>query len=415
MSQATRVLASEGAGAEPLADTGADPLEHGWRSRVGRFVLLSGWSALWALYFSVKGGFSWHFFVQGSTLLFHGAAAGQPAGGLDIYANYPQLQIGPFTFAIAEGLRHLGGSNGLLAAEAFMTVLGLVVLYCVERIAEAMRPELAGSARLDRTMLIGGGVFMIGWTELGVGIGHLDDVLALTLVTLAVWALTANIPTLAGLCLGLSVDSKPWALVFLALILTVPAFMRGHVAVWTGMTVLVAWLPFVIADIHTLTAASAFTIPNEPSSSLRALGVSDSGTPSWDRMAQIGLGCLLGGIAVWRRRWPAIILLGVGARIVLDPGVYAYYTAGVLLGTLLWDTLGLRKPLPLWTLLSGAALAVAPIFISNSSILGQLRLWLVIAFAAALLLGPAYPIGPLARRGLGRRRKVSGRGGVLRS
>jgi hypothetical protein len=408
LSQAEGVFTPEGADAELLAETFAAQLEQEeGRSRRRRFAMLAAWTALWALYFSIKGGLSWHYFVQGSTLLFHGAPAGQAAGGLHVYANYPQLQIGPFTFAIAEVLRHLGGGTGLLAAEAFMTSLGLIVLYCVERIAEGMRPELAGSARLDRTMLVGGCAFMIGWTDLSVAIGHLDDALALTLVTLAVWALTVNLPAVAGLCLGLSVDSKPWALVFLALILTVPTFMRGHVALWTGATVLVAWLPFVIADIHTITAATAFTIPNEPSSSLRALGVSDAGTPSWDRSAQIGLGCLLGGIAVWRRRWPAIILLGVGARIGLDPGVYAYYTAGVLLGALLWDTLGLRKPLPLWTLIAGAALAVAPIFTSNAVVLGQLRLWLVIAFTAALLLGPAYPVGPLARRGLGRRRKTA--------
>jgi hypothetical protein len=409
LSQAINVLASDDAGAEPLAGTPSGAPDEGGRSRRRRLAILTLWSGFWGLYFSVKGGFSWHFFVQGSTLLFHGAKAGQPAGGLHLYANYPQLQIGPFTFAVAEGLRHLGGANGLRAAEVFMTVLGLLVLYCVERIAEAMRPELTRTRRLDRTMLLGGGVFMIGWTDLSVGIGHLDDVLALTLVTLAVWALTANIPTLAGLCLGLSVDSKPWALVFLALILTVPKFMRGHVAVWTGATVLIAWLPFVVADIHTLTAASSFTIPNEPSSSLRALGVADGGTPKWDRVAQIGLGCLLGGIAVWRRRWPAIILLGVGARIVLDPGVYAYYTAGILLGTLLWDTLGLRRPWPLWTFVAGGALAISPIFIANATVLGQIRLWLVIVFSAAVLLLHAYEIGPLARRGLGRRRKMGTR------
>ncbi|MBR7830642.1 hypothetical protein KDK95_30350 [Actinospica sp. MGRD01-02] len=381
--------------------------EEGGRSRRRRLAILAVWSGVWALYFSVTGGFSWHYFVQGSTLLFHGAQPGQPAGGLDLYANYPQLQIGPVTFALAEVLRQLGGGAGVHAAEAFMTVLGLLVLYCLERIAEAMRPELTRTRRLDRTMLFGGGIFMIGWTDLSVGIGHLDDVLALTLVTLAVWALTANIPTLAGLCLGLSVDSKPWALVFLALILTVPAFMRTHVAVWTGATVLVAWLPFVIADPHMLTAASAFTIPNEPSSSLRALGVADAGTPKWDRMAQIGLGCFLGGIAVWRRRWPAIILLGVGARIVLDPGVYAYYTSGVLLGALMWDTLGLRKPWPMWTIITGSALAITPIFIANSSMLGQIRLGVVVLFSVAVLVTPAYEIGPLARRGLGRRRKVT--------
>jgi hypothetical protein len=405
MSQATYAYSpEEHAGPEDEYDDEPSP-ELG-RSRRRRLAMLTVWSVPWALYFSVNGGFSWHFFVQGSTLLFHGAAPGQPAGGLHVYANYPQLQIGPFTFAIAELLRHIGGGNGVVAAGVFMTALGLVVLYCIERAAHAMRPGLATSRYLDRTMLVGGGAFMIGWTELSVAIGHLDDALALTLVTLAVLALTANLPAIAGICLGLSVDSKPWALVFLALILTVPKFMRLELAVVTVTVVVLAWLPFIVVDPHTLTAASQFIIPNEPSSALRAIGVSDPGTPSWDREAQIGLGCLLGGIAVWRRRWPAIILLGVGARVVLDPGVYAYYTAGLLLGALLWDALGLRKPLPLWTLITGAVLAVVPIFVTNAVLLGLLRLWLVLAIIGALLIGPAYPIGPLARRGLGRRRKT---------
>ena len=405
MSQATYALSPEEAANPEGGSWDADSAELG-RSRRRRLAMLAVWTVPWALYFGVHGGFSWHFFVQGSSLLFNGAAPGQPTGGMHLYANYPQLQIGPFTFAVADGLRHLGPSQGVAAAEGFMTLLGLVVLYCIELVGHGMRPELLHSKRLDRTMLLGGGVFMIGWTDLAVAIGHLDDVLALTFVTLAVCALTANMPTLAGVCMGLSVDSKPWALVFLALVLTVPKFMRSRVIVITLVMIAVAWLPFVVADTHTLTSASQFTIPNEASSALRALGVPDASTPRWDRIAQIGLGCVLGGIAVWRRRWPAIVLLGVGARIVLDPGVYAYYTSGVLLGALMWDTLGLRKPLPLWTLISGAALGLTPIFVTDPGVLGQLRLWLVVAFSAAMLFLPAYPIGPLARRGLGRRRKA---------
>ncbi|MBR7829311.1 hypothetical protein KDK95_23590 [Actinospica sp. MGRD01-02] len=363
-----------------------------------RFAILGGVTVFWAVIFARHGGYSWHYFVQGSTLLFHGASGSAAAGGLDLYANYPQLQIGPFTFAVAEVLRHLGGTNGLFAACVFMAALGLVVLYVLERIVEAVRPELAGDDRLHLTMLIGGSAFMIGWTDLSVAISHLDDALALTLAVLALWAASADLPAIAGICIGLSVDSKPWALVFLPLILTVPAHTRRHAAVWTVVTILVAYLPFVIADPHTLSAASAFTITNEPSSALRALGVSDSGTPSWDRAAQIVLGCGLGAVAVRRRRWPALMLLGVGARIALDPGVYGYYTAGVLLGALIWDLLGHRRPMPLWTLISGAALAVSPMLISDESLLGELRLALVAVFTVALLLGPAQaPAGFTAR------------------
>jgi hypothetical protein len=75
----------------------------------------------------------------------------------------------------------------------------------------------------------------------------------------------------------------------------------------------------------------------------------------------------------------------------------------------MWDTLGLRKPWPMWTIITSTALAISPIFITNATILGQIRLWLVVLFSGAVLVSPAYEIGPLARRGLGRRRKVGTR------
>lgn len=367
-----------------------------------RFGLLSGWSLLWFMIFNLHGGYSWHYFVQGSTLLFEGAAPGHPQGGLHVYANYPQLQIGPLTFAVAEVLRQVGPLGGRLFAELVMTALGLVVLYLVEHIALTLRPELRWGDRFHYTMLAGGAAFVIGWTDLAAAYGHLDDVLALLCVALCAAALISDLPAIAGICLGLSVDSKPWALVFLPLILAVPSRVRRHAALWTVATIVVAWLPFVLADTHTLTVTQ-FTIVNEPSSALRALGVSAPSTPGWDRAAQIALGCLLGALAVYRRRWPAVIMLGVGARIALDPGVYGYYTAGVLLGAMLWDLLGLRRTAPIWTLASGAVLALSPVLISDASLVGDLRLWLMLVLVLVLLLAPS-PEYRIPERRIGRRR-----------
>ncbi len=189
---------------------------------------------------------------------------------------------------------------------------------------------------------------------------------------------------------------------FLPLILAVPSRVRRHAALWTVATIVVAWLPFVLADTHTLTVTQ-FTIVNEPSSALRALGVSAPSTPGWDRAAQIALGCLLGALAVYRRRWPAVIMLGVGARIALDPGVYGYYTAGVLLGAMLWDLLGLRRTAPIWTLASGAVLALSPVLISDASLVGDLRLWLMLVLVLVLLLAPS-PEYRIPERRIGRRR-----------
>ena len=129
-----------------------------------------------------------------------------------------------------------------------------------------------------------------------------------------------------------------------------------------------------------------FTIRNLPGSALRALGVNTRRTPSWDRPAQLTVGWILAALAVGRRRWPAVILLGVGARIALDPADHGYYTAGIMVGALLWDMLGTRRPLPLWTVTSFAALSALHAVIKDSALLGQTRLGLVVAFTIVILL-----------------------------
>ncbi|MER5667643.1 hypothetical protein [Streptomyces mirabilis] len=110
--------------------------------------------------------------------------------------------------------------------------------------------------------------------------------LALLFAALAIRAVLADVPALAGLSLGLAVDAKPWALVFLPPALTVARDRRRHVAFYAVAVVLPAWLPFVVADPATR-GATQYHIVNEPSSALRALGASAAGTPSslgllWD-------------------------------------------------------------------------------------------------------------------------------------
>lgn len=348
---------------------------------------LAAWALVWFLAELPKGGYSWHYFVHGSALLFSGSSA-SPPGGLHIYANYPGLQIGPVAFLAAQILRFLGPANGTFLAQLAMMLLGLLILHTVERAVRTARPGFAQErGPLRTTLLASGAAFIVVWASLAVHYSHLDDVLALLFATLAVRALLTDAPALAGICLGLAIDSKPWALVFLPLVMAVGRTRRRHVVVWALAVVALAWTPFVIADPGTL-SATQFTIVNEPSSALRALGVSTPGTPSWDRPAQVLVGCALGALAIRRRRWPAVPLLGVGARIALDPGVYDYYTAGVLLGTLWWETLGLRRPVPAWSLVSFAALYLAPRLTSDAAVLGDLRLWLVLLLTAAVLLTP---------------------------
>jgi hypothetical protein len=354
--------------------------------RYWHMIILGCWTLACFSRFAPHGGFSWHYFTLGSAVLFGGA----PTGGLHIYAHYPQLQIGPVAFIVAQVLRQLGPHQGVFVTEALLTALGLYVLHELTRIALLVRPDLAWRPiALRVTVLVGGAAFLAGWTELAATFTHLDDVLALTLALLAVRAAVEERPVLVGLFVGLATDSKPWALVFLPIVLTLPFQSRGHAAASALVTVAAAWLPFVIADPNTI-AAAHYAIGNLSGSALRALGVRTPRTPSWDRMAQLLIGWGLAAASVARRRWPAVILLGVGARIALDPADHGYYTAGVLLGALLWDLTGMKVPIPLWTATSYAALSAVHALTKDPALLGALRLGLVVAFTAVIVLGPPW-------------------------
>jgi hypothetical protein len=366
--------------------------------------VLIAWTALWFSAKAAHGGQSWHFSVQGAQLLWEGAGSHQAAGGLNLFANYPRLQSGPLTFALAEPITWLAPHNGLVAAELVMTLLGLLVLYAVERAAFAVRPDVPAS-RIRWTVLGGGALLVPLWALTGVGYAHFDDVLALTFAALAVWAAAERKAVLVGVCVGLAVDSKPWAAAFLPLLFAVPGSIRipggdRRRAVLVCLALVVAaWLPFMMADPNSLNAAT-FTIVNVPDSALRALGVHDPRTPGWDRSAQIVFGCLFGSLAVWRGRWPAAVLIGVCARIALEPNDYAYYFAGLLLGALCWDLLSARRPQPLMTLSVTVLVFALPSIGVSPQVYGDIKLWTMIGATLASLLGPAAALsGRRARLG----------------
>ena len=208
----------------------------------------------------------------------------------------------------------------------------------------------------------------------------------------AIHAVARSRPLGAALLLAASAGAKPWALAFAPLLLVLPRVRwRRAAAVWLAVVV-AAWLPFVLADLRTL-HASGFSIPNVASSSLRALGVTVASTPAWDRPLQLLLGVILGAIAVRRGRWLVVPAVVLAARMVLDPGAYPYYTAGLVLATTLLD-LGWRRTrwpwVSMWAVLGLYVVRyLGPLTPTNAQ-LGWLR-------AATLLIILAVALGPELR------------------
>ncbi|WP_037862308.1 hypothetical protein [Streptomyces sp. NRRL S-340] len=367
--------------------------------RIGRYplrrhtALLTGWTVLWFLVAERHGAVSWHYLRSGEELLFNQV----PGGGLALYAHHPELQIGPVSFLVAALFGPFPAALGENLAEAFMSGLGLYMLVLIGRTAaEYGLGTGTNHKRLQQRVLVAGAAFIPMWVEVSVRFAHLDDVLALFFTTLAVRALVRGNATAVGVFLALAVDSKPWAVGFLPLLLALPRPGRLRAAAWTVGLVAAAWLPFYLTHLETF-AAARFTIPNQPASALRWFGVNDPATPWWDRPAQMGLGIALGALAVRRGRWAAVVVLAADARIVLDPSVYTYYNASVLLGTLIWDSVGQRRLVPWVSWIALISLYGSALLVPSDSAQGLIRL----AFAAGSALYVLFWPQRRPRRGQG--------------
>jgi hypothetical protein len=310
------------------------------------YVVLLVWGMCCFFLMILPGGRSWHFFVTAASLL---TDVDDPVrGGLHLYAAAPELQIGPVAILGAVALLPLGPSMAQFGWQVLGAAIGFVILHQIQTLARQARPDLSRH-ELDVRLCVTAAFVLPVWMYLAVGSEHIDDVLALLFCLLALRAAQAQRAWAAGALLGLAVDAKPWALGLAGVLLLVGD--RTHLrsaATAAAIVIAAAWAPFLIADPAT-THALRFTIANTPMSGLRALGVDDARTPPWDRPAQLLLGLGLAVLAWSRGHWPAVVLIGVAARLVLEPGSNLYYQAGLVLGAAIWDLAGARSRFPWWT------------------------------------------------------------------
>ena len=369
-----------------------------WR-RFGPWAAVSGWAALWSWLQSNPSGLSWHFFVSGSHLLFG-------ASGLNLYAEHPELQIGPLAFAAAAPLTLLGAATQPIAL-ILMTAGGLASLYLIAPLVPPPNRQLR--------VLLAGLVLMPAWTVLSVRFGHLDDVLALVLAIGALRAVVANRAAIAGLALGAAVAAKPWALGFIPLLLILDR-QRLMAAVTAVAGIVAAWAPFMIANPATL-AALRPPLGVAPSSGLRALGYRADLIPPWDRIGQFVLGPLATLASVLCGRWPGLFLLAVAVRLALDPKDNPYYIGGAVLAAVVFDLLGTRSTIP-WAALATVLVLWQPWAVDyarrletssglslwwfqNPGIIGLLHLAWSVAVIALVFLSP--PLTPSHQLGVAER------------
>lgn len=312
------------------------------RRVVATSTIVAAWAA-WRAYLTWPvSGLSWHFFAEGSKLLLHGS-------GLNIYAEHPELQIGPLSLAVAALLRPLSASVAQTVALVGMTIAGPLLVAAIT--------PLVAPARRHLRMFLAAMLVVPAWTVLSVRFGHLDDVIAMICAIVALRAVVADRPVLAGAVLAAAVAAKPWALGFLPLLLVLP---RGRLraAAITAAGTLAAWAPFVLFNVRTFTALHP-PVNLAPASGLHTLGARGDTVPAWGRTTQLVLSPAAALGAGLIKRWPGVLLVCVAVRLALDPQDNGYYIGSAALAAAVFDLLGTGWTIP-WTTLSTVVILWQP-------------------------------------------------------
>lgn len=329
------------------------------REGIRRELLLFGWLAVVltaSTLLTRQRMIDWKFSVAGGHTLFSRRWA-------HLLADNPNAQTGPLTHALAWPIDHLG----IGSAKAVIYLLGLTVLGLLVWAARGL-PDVVPR------LAVGGAAFAAWWPQIG-SFGHLDDALVLVLTVLAVWATLLGHQRRSGLLAGLALGAKPTAVFLLALTLPFRAWRTKD-----------AWAPLLLAVVVALVVYGPFIAGADAGlAALRpkvfvrpdaVLGlVVRHGTRPSSVFRTGQLVAVLGASAWAMRRHgaAAVTWMGVSARLLLDPGAWAYYTVGFVLGALLWDLVVTRRRMP-WATVVCALLLAPPWLIADDTARAWLRL-----------------------------------------
>ncbi len=323
-----------------------------------RFFVLALWMLPWTLAMFPRGPLDsdWWVFEYGARQLSGLRMTGsQPVEGgpLHLYTWFPRLQVGPPALLATVPSQLLTPVVGRIVAIVAMLLVGLLALALLERIAALVAVPAARACGLT---LVGGLLLVPAWCELAVFYMHLDDVIALTLLLVAVHELLRGRWWTMAIVLGIGAATKPWAIAFFPLLLLVPRLRRSHAFLLALGATAVWWAPFLVADPRTLDVSGSVVVRPAIDSTLHLLGVASSGGPL--RMLQLALMLVVGLLVVRAGRWPALLFAVVAVRMLTDPQTWLYYTTGLVLGALLLDMLATRRRWPWFTTAATALLLV---------------------------------------------------------
>ena len=306
---------------------------------------------------SKQPGGDWSFFVRAADAL------GTDRWGW-IYVDHPNAQTGPLTIVVAWAL----DPWGLAAVRLAIMLTGVAVM-------GVLVWSTRGLPHVRWRLVAGGTVLALWWPQMSF-FGHLDDALVLLLAVIGVVSARRDRPMAAGALAGFAIGVKPTGVFLLALALPRRGSrtLRSWAPLLTGCIIgLACWAPFVLATTDTLDALRP-RVQVYADSVLALLGQAGEVPPAWMRVLQLFAVVGLAAVAMRFRGPAAVLWMGVAARLLLDPAAWPYYTAGFVLGALVWEAYETQRRVP-WATLAGAVL-LAPRWMVESD---TTRAWLRLA------------------------------------
>lgn len=276
--------------------------------------------------------FDWRFAVSGARYLL--------SGHLSIYADMPQVQMGPLSLVLA----------GVLPGPAYLITLCALLPLALWMM---MRPYPT-SIMTSAVALTGGLLLSWPWAVFAVQ-GHGDDALVVFGVLAMVLGRRSGREACVIAGFLIAIAGKPTAVLFLPLAFATSR-RAGIIAALGGGAV---WAPFVLSNVPGFLAAgrgqgkiSPFSLPDLLG------GVPYAAFPGWVRPAQLIGGLVLCYLLV-RRFGPASAVAGVFVfRVLLEPATWNYYTTAVIAAAVLLD-LDQHRRVPWATLLAFVSFVAA--------------------------------------------------------
>ncbi len=302
--------------------------------------------------------------------------------GLSIYAAHPECQTGPISLLLTALL----APHGRIALTASVLAVGIVALWWATRVADT-RPR--GGRQLITTWALGS-LLMVWWPYLATS-GHLDDALTLALATAATALVVQDRRGPAAVLIGISLAIKPWSAFLLPLTWRPGTGVRGWREPALGAFIgVLLWSPFLVAAPRTFGGLQP-QVRVAPDSLFRLLGIDASSSLIHSlRLPQMALSAAVVMIVVRQGRQAGALLGGIAARMLLDPGTWNYYTAGFVLGAVMWDLHRARR-LPIASLIATCTLLPSWMISDLPVVRGLLRLAGCLV-AIALVCTPERPV-----------------------